>query len=137
MFPYNAHNMVVNNVADPEGDLRYNLAEVNSQGVDISAMEVDSSSTATVASHASNTVTSSIEDGGAGGTGTTDLDTTVGGANTAWTALTPKAHTMSTSGSDLDVDDWINASYDENGTVAPGAVGMHANYCFGIPGSIS
>lgn len=122
--------------ASPAADQRWPLVEVP-HPVDVSAMEVDSYVGDGLSPAAADTVLLGVEDGGADGTGSTDIDTPAGGTE-GWTADTPKAHVMSTAASDLDVDDWVNLSYDEGGTPAAFAgIGVAANFIFGIPGGIA
>lgn len=106
------------------------------QPIDVSAMEVESHVVDGLAGNASHHFSLGVEDGDATGTGTTDIDTAVGGS-AGWTADTPKTHTMSTSAADLDADDWINLSYDETGTPgSTGGIGVNINFVYGVPGGI-
>ena len=135
-FPYNASvSSNQYNRDTPTADQRYQLVTVPSP-VDVSSMECESHVVDGLAA-ATGEITLGVEDGGATGTGTTDLDTPVGGTG-GWTADTPKAHTMSTTASDLDADDWVNVDYNEAGTPgSTGGIGFNVNFVYGVPGGIA
>lgn len=76
-------------------------------------------SDATFDADGSNHYTVSITDGGADGTGTTDIGA-FGGASVDTVADTENVITMTTDS--VDGSDWIMISYDETGTVAPGNI---------------
>ena len=133
---YNVVNYAGYSAATPTADERFNAVTVR-QPVDVSGMEVESDVVNGQAASASNTITLGVEDGGAAGTGTTNIDTPVGGTG-GWTADTPKTHTMATSVSDLDADDWVNLHYDEAGTPAStGGIHVSLAWVTGIPGGIA
>ena len=136
-FPYNASiSSNQYNRDTPAVDQRFQVVTVP-QPVDVSSMEVESHVCDGLAAHATNIITMGVEDGGAAGTGTTDIDTPIGGTG-GWTADTPATHTMLTTVSDIDADDWINLHYDEGGT--PGTttgIGVNINFAYGVPGGIA
>ena len=76
-------------------------------------------SDATFDADGSNHYTVSVTDGGADGTGTTDIGA-FGGASVDTVADTENVITMTTDS--VDGGDWIMISYDETGTVAPGNI---------------
>jgi len=80
---------------------------------------VYSSCSAAIASHATNTVTCSVLDGGAAGAGTTSMGS-FGGADTAHGANAANAMTLTQN--KLDEGDHLLVQYAEGGTVAPGTV---------------
>jgi hypothetical protein len=104
--------------------------------IDVSAIEAEGAVVGGVASHASNKAALNFNDGGAAGTGTTNLATDLGDSD-GFTDVTPQSFTMSTSASDINPDDWINGDYDESGTLTPVAVSMHLSYVFGVPGGVA
>jgi len=119
----------------PTADQRWNLVTVP-HVTDPTGFECESYVGDGLAA-ATGEVTVGIEDGGATGTGTTDLDTPVGGTG-GWTADTPKAHTILAAAADIDADDWVNFHYDETGTPAAYAgLGVNLNYVYGSPAGIA
>ena len=115
----NAIQSVSFQVPDTADDERMNIARVK-RTVDVSAMSAMTSLAdgSGLSASASNLAVVGLEDGGTTGTGTTDIDTPAGDSD-GWTDITAKVHTMSTSASDLDADDYLNIHIDESGTIAP------------------
>jgi hypothetical protein len=103
--------------------------------IDVSAIEAEGIVVGGVAAGA-NEATLNFNDGGATGTGTTNLATDLGDTE-GFTDVTPEAFTMSTSASDINPDDWINGDYDETGTLTPVAASMHLSFVFGVPGGVA
>lgn len=121
---------------DPAADARAQSNRVPVP-VDVSGMEAAFSIGAARTSSGSDYLSIGIEDAGSTGAGTTDLHTAVGGTGVAWVANTIQAATMSTSASDLDADDVIGVSWDENGTVTPLTISALISFVYGIPGGIA
>ena len=135
-FGFNVYNTAGYSRATPSADQRFNVTTVPFP-VDVSTMEVESSVVDGLGAHASNIITLGVEDGGSDGTGTTNIDTPVGGTG-GWMADTPKAHTMSTTASDLDAGDWVNLHFDEGGTPGTtGGIAVNINFVSGVPGGIA
>lgn len=122
--------------ADPTADDNFNAWSPRHL-LDVSAMETEAAIVGGLAAHASNQVALGLEDGGAAGTGTTDIATEIGGDTVVWTDNTPKTMVMSTSASDVDADDWVNVVYNESGTVAPAGFSIHSSYVLGVPAGIA
>jgi hypothetical protein len=121
---------------DPAADARAQSNKVPA-AVDVSGMEAAFSIGAARASSTSDFLSLGIEDAGSTGTGSTDLHTAVGGSGDPWVANTVKAAEMSTSAANLDADDLVGVSWDENGTVTPLTISALINYVYGIPGGIN
>lgn len=119
---------------DPAGDEKFNIMTPR-HSIDVSAMECDTSVIGGLSANTANEILMGLEDGGAAGTGTTDIATENGGSG-GWTDVTPKSLTMSTSASDLDADDWVNLVYNEEGSVAPAGETWHMSFVYGVPGGI-
>ena len=126
---------VTGQFGDPTADEHMNLARVP-QGVDVSAMEVEFSVVGGLSADTGDIIKQNIDDGGATGTGTTNLATDVGDSD-GWTNDTPQAATMSSTASDLDADDYLDWDYDETGTVAPKGITVMAAFVHGVPGAIA
>jgi hypothetical protein len=122
-------------VPDTAGDERMNIARVK-RTVDVSAMSAMTSLAGGLGASASALAVVGLEDGGTTGTGTTDIDTPAGDSD-GWTDVTAKVHTMSTSASDLDADDYLNIHIDETGSIAPARWGSHASWVDGVPGGFA
>ena len=135
----NAQTIAFNDVSATLGaaDERINVGRV-SQPVDVSAIKTVVGVTGGLAANGSNYVALGPEDGGSAGTRTTDIGTAVTSASTAFTDLTPRAVTASTSAGDLDADDYINLHIDETGSVsAVTGIYMFSEYVQGLPGGIA
>lgn len=103
-------------VPDPTADATITVFKAPAGGATIQAAYAAFS--AAVTADATNKITVSLLDGGADGSGTTEMATRVGGASVGWGANELHALTVSQSG--IDGGDQINVKYDESGTVAPG-----------------
>lgn len=135
-FPYNIAQTAQYNRDTPTDDQRYQIVTVPAV-LDPSGIEAEVCVVDGLAAHASNTITLGIEDGGATGTGTTDLDTPVGGTG-GWTADTPVALTILAAAADLEADDWLNGHYDEAGTPGTtGGIAFGVNFVYGTPAGIA
>ena len=133
----NASNITLSTTGLGDADARLNIGRVT-QAVDVSGIETQISFAGGLAASGSNYQVIGPEDGGTAGTGTTDIGTALSSASTAWTDLTPRAVTASTSADDLDADDYVNLHIDETGTVGATITGinMFMNYVYGIPGGV-
>jgi len=133
----NAIQSVSFQIPDTAGDERMNIARVK-RTVDVSAMSAMTSLAdgSGLSASASNLAVVGLEDGGTTGTGTTDIDTPAGDSD-GWTDITAKVHTMSTSASDLDADDYLNIHIDESGTIAPVRWSNYASWVDGVPGGFA
>lgn len=85
----------------------------------------------TLAANTANYVNISLENGGTAGTGTTAMGGTAGGT-AGWTANTPQEISITAGSGKLTAGQWLNVSYDEEGTVAPGRFSVVIEYVDGI-----
>ena len=135
----NANSMLWHDISATLGqaDERVNVGRVP-QAVDVSAIETVVGTSEDLAASGSNYVALGPEDGGTAGIGTTDIGTAVDSSSTAWTDLTLRAVTASTSADDLDANDYVNLHIDETGTVGATITGinMFMNYVYGVPGGV-
>lgn len=122
------YNNKITNIAfaDPAGTLKVAIFKAPQGGARIHAAY--SSVSAAIASHASNTVTCSLLDGGADGSGTTSMGS-YGGASVAHAANDMNALTLTQT--KLDEGDVLIAQYAEGGTVAPGTVSFSVEWSQG------
>lgn len=72
-----------------------------------------------------------LHNGGTAGTGTTLMGGTAGGT-AGWVANTPQEITITAGSGKLTAGQWLNVSYDEEGTVAPGTITVSIEYVDGI-----
>lgn len=103
-------------VIDPAATLKVAILKAPFGGATV---KFYASCSAAIASHATNTVTATLIDGGQDGSGTTVMGT-YGGANVAWLANNLHAATLTQTG--IDEGDVLIVQYSEGGTVAPGTV---------------
>ena len=125
-------------LGDPAGDEISNGFEALHEALDVSALTGYVCVVGGYAAVATNNITGNIRDGGAAGAGTTNIATTPPGT-AGFTDLTPRALTMSTPLADVDKGDWIDWSYDENGTPTLATKGFdwHLTGTYGVPGGVT
>lgn len=103
-------------VPDPTADATFTVFKAPLGGATLVAAYAAFS--AAIAADATNKITVSLLDGGADGSGTSEMATRVGSASVGWDAN--ELHALTISDYDVDEGDQINVKYDESGTVAPG-----------------
>ena len=71
-----------------------------------------------------------LRNGGSAGTATTSISNKIGGT-VGWTALTPTAFTMTSTGADLAAGDLVELDYDETGTGTFAAMVVQLDVVYG------
>ncbi|HNB50341.1 MAG TPA: hypothetical protein PK530_00280 [Anaerolineales bacterium] len=118
------------NITDPGADKRIPLLRVpEKENYTIERFDVVPDTT--TAASTANWWKLSLENGGTAGTAQTVIGGTVGGT-AGWTANTPKTGTITAGSGRLTAGQWLNANYDENGTVAPGRFTINLEIRAGI-----
>ncbi len=121
--------MVSVSFGDQAGDERIGLLKAPDYG-NITITAVHAIASETVTASGTNYYTLVLQDGGSTGTATAAIGTA--GGTTGWVADTGQAFTLAASTvMNLDADDWLMVSYDEEGDVAPGEITVNVHYVIG------
>jgi hypothetical protein len=117
-------------IADPAADRKVNILRVPT-GHTYTIEKAYAVADRVRAADATDYYSVSLENGGTAGTGTTAIGGTAGGT-AGWVANTPQEITITSGSGDLTAGQWLNASYDEEGTVAPGNLTVCIEFVDGI-----
>lgn len=114
-------------IPDPAADATIPVFKAPAVGATI--LNAYAATSAAIAADGTNYVICSLIDGGADGSGTTQIAVRTGGASVGWDAN--ELHALTVSADSLDGGDQLLFKYDEEGTVAPGYVTVSVEWTAG------